>query len=200
MSKVVVRKNANYSVSESSGAAGAAKQGGRSVSVILACCIVLAVGAVLVAPLLTGGASAVSSSSVAQVAAAPPVTGAQYPSVDAAAKAIGFMPVLPSALPAGFAQHDVKVLEGAVLEVNYTSGKETLVYRVGQGNEDLSYSDKAYPYSQTQETGGVTRTYEGSAEKKLNTCVWVNGDYSYALVAADGISGTDMHTVAESVA
>ena len=200
MDKVVARAGASGSTSEQpSHAAVHTVRRNRSGPVILLCCVVLALMVVLAAPLLAGGAAVVPVSSqesqIQYYSVSQP-----FPSVEAAAAELGFTPQAPAALPEGYVQDGIAVLDGAVFEQVYKNGKDTIVYRMAAGSDDLTYTDTAYQYSATQDAGGVSRTYEGGSDKKLNICVWCSGEYSYALVSPDGISADSMHQMAESVA
>ena len=200
MSKIIMRSGTNApSAGQASPAAVHGVRRNKSVPVILLCCLVLALGVVLAAPLLAGGAAVVPVSS--QETAIPYYSVRQpFPSVEAAAASLGFTPQVPAVLPEGYASDSIAVLDGTVFEQVYKNGNDEIVYRVAAGSDDLTFTDTAYQYTATQDAGGISRTYEGGSDKKLNICVWCNGGYSYALVAPDGIPAESMRQMTESVA
>ena len=198
MDKEIVRTDAGaVPAGQFAGAAHAVRRG-KSGPVILLCCLVLAVSVVLAAPLLMGGTMVVAAtpqeSSVQYYTARQP-----FPSPEAAAAALGFTPQVPAVLPEGYSADSAAVLDGIVFEQVYKNGKDEIVFRTAVGNDDLTFTDTVYQYSVTQETGGVSRTYEGGSDKKLNICVWGNKGYSYAFVVPDGIAADSMYQMAESV-
>lgn len=179
---------------------------GRLVPLILLACLVLAVASVLVVPMLVGGTTPAQSQQsraqargVAPEAAAAPVAVA-YDDAAAAVAALDINPALPTALPDGYALGAVAVLDGTVLELQL-DGPGAVVLRCAAGNEDLSGMDlDALAFSTYEETGVVTRRYAGASEDALYAAVWVSGDYTYALVSAEGLNAETMRLLAEPIA
>lgn len=176
------------------------RQHHRKVStLILVVCIVLAVMTVLFVPLLVGGAAAPTSATVPEAA---PVE-MQIESVENLAEAssqLGFNATLPATLPDEYNLAAVNVVDGAVLELEYAaSGKPSVFYRTAPGSDDLTWDETKYTFTITEEEGGITRSYAGVAEQKLSVALWADGEYSYALVAPDGIDSESLHVMAESI-
>lgn len=169
----------------------------KMVLLLLAACLVVAVLSVLLVPMLVGGTS--PAASAARTAQSQP-NAIQYESPAAAAQVLGITPALPGALPEGYAVTASRVVEDTMLEVEITGGRNTLVFRAALGNQDLSGHDStAFAYTATQEEGGIARGYAGVSEKKLNVAVWVQGDYTYALVCSGGMEAAMFHQIAEGI-
>lgn len=168
-------------------------------SLILIGCIVLAVMTVLLVPMLVGGAPAQAAPE-----AAPVPTEAETLAVADLAEAsqeLGFDATLPATLPAEYQLAAINVVNGDVLEMEYTNvnGKAPIIYRTAPGSDDLTWDETEYAFTVTEEEGGVTRSYAGVAEQKLSVALWAGDGYSYAVVAPDGIDAEALHIVAESV-
>ena len=164
---------------------------------ILLVCLALAILTVLLVPLLVGGAapaaSRIVSSSVPEVAKA-------YNSVEEAQQVLGFAPVVPASMPSEYTCTAVRVKEGNILEIEYSSGKNLVFFRTAEGSDDLSADTTEYYFTTTETLGNITRSYAGVADKKLSTAVWADNNRSYAVVAPDGIAAAQMRQIAESVA
>lgn len=163
---------------------------------ILLVCLVLAILTVLLVPMLVGGAvpatSRVTSSSSA------PAEEKSFSSTADAQQMLGYQVALPSYIPEGYNCAAVRVLEGNILELQYTAGKDTFFYRMAAGTEDLTEDATEYAYSTTA-SGEITRVYAGVSEKKLNTAVWTNDNFAFAVVAPSGIPAAELKQIAESV-
>lgn len=172
-------------------------------ALMLLICLVLAIVTVLLVPNLTGEATAGTQArpQSRQPESAAPVSreAVTYEGYDEAAAQLAFSPRLPEAIPEGYGLTAVRVLDGSILELEYSTGRDTLVYRTAEGNEDLSDTLTEFAYSATTEASGVTRTYAGAGEEKLNLAVWAEAGYTFALVSQDGVAAAEFVAMAESV-
>ncbi len=171
----------------------------RVSTLILLMCIVVAVLIVLLVPLLVGGATPSASAAAVPTVEDVQRTATSYTSVQKAADHLGFAPSLPAELPEGYTLQAVNVLDGTVLELTYSNGKQEVLYRTAPGSEDLSWDTTEYAFTVNEELDGVTRSYAGVAAQKLSVVVWAKGNDSYALVAPAGLSSEEMHLLAEHV-
>lgn len=181
-------------------AAAAAKAAPRRMvkigPLVLIACLILAILTVLLVPMMVSGTAAASSKAAAS--AAQPARFVAYETAQDAASALGLEGALPAGLPADAAITGARVVEDALLELDIVYGKSTLVYRVATGSDDLSGLDyDELPYTATEDSGATAIGYAGVSEKKLNTAVWTNGDYSFAIIAENG---TDAAVMKELVA
>lgn len=181
-------------------AAARAQKARRVGPALLILCLVLALATVLLVPLLVGGASPASSKVRTMETSSAPAPSVSYSSYEEALEALGFVPALPTEAAEGYNLTAIRVVDGSMLELEYSGGKGNYLFRSAQGKDDLSGDLTEYSYTLTEEKDGAARSYAGVAEKKLSLAVWAKGDYSYAVVAADGLAGADMKQVAESVA
>lgn len=172
----------------------------KVVPIILIVCLLLATMTVLVVPLMVGGASSGPAKELAISQVAKP-NYVSYATPEEARAALGSKALLPVALPDGFEVTDSRVVEGGVLELIISSGKNTVVFRSAAGSDDVSNNDyETFAYTATEQVDGVTRGYAGVSDKKLNLVIWVQDGYSYALMAESGLDAATMKTIAQSVA
>lgn len=173
---------------------------GKLVPLIMLGCLVLALLSVLVIPPLVAGAAGSQTPAVAtpQNQLAEVV---EYAGMQQAAQAVSEDICLPATLPEGYEVTASRVVNGEMLELVITKGRETLVFRAAPGSEDLSEVDyETSAYTLNEEVNGITRGYAGVSDKKLTAAVWIDDGYSYALVADGGMDAQEMRTLAESIA
>lgn len=149
-------------------------------------------------PMFVGGASS-QSSSVSAATVSQPQAEQSFASLSDAAAALGFTPLVPAEVPAGFTLTAIRTLDGGMLELEYTSGRSSILFRTAPGSDDLSGDNTEYAYTATIDEEGAARSYSGASEQKLNLAVWAQGDASYAVIAPQGLSTDEMHTITQSV-
>lgn len=177
-----------------------ARRSRRAAIVMIVVCLLLAMAAVLMAPMLASGASTTSvAPSATPAAEAPAVQKAEYQSLEEAQQAAGFAAVLPTALPEGTQTAAIRVVDGAVLEIEYKVGKNVVWYRTAPGSDDISADNREHTFTTTEEVDGVVRGYAGVTEEKLNLAVWSDGEYCYAIVAEGSMDADVMKSIAQSV-
>ena len=164
---------------------------------ILILCLVVALAAVLFVPLFVGGASS-ASSEAATVSVSQPEVGQNCSDMAQATQALGFEPVVPTEVPKGYGLTAIRTLEGGVLELEYTAGHSVVLYRTAPGSDDLSADHTEYAYTVTEETD-LARSYAGTNQKKWNLAVWAGSEYSFAILAENGLGADEMRTMAESI-
>lgn len=168
--------------------------------VLILLCLAVALLSVLLIPVLVGGAAPVS---VSQPAA--PQESAQnvvsYDSPALALEALGIEAAWPGTLPEGYTLSSCTAVDGTMLEMKIIGAKSPVLFRAATGSDDLSGADyDSFTYTTSEAVGDTTFGYAGVSEKKLNLAVWTDGDYSYALVAENGVDIEVMRTLAASVA
>ncbi len=180
------------------------KRTSKTGAAILIICLALAIIAVLVVPLLVGGAAPSSAAAPMAVAAVQQEALPQVESYDTAEQAvaaIGMQPKLPVQLPEGFELVAQRVVDGYMLEFEYINGRVVVLFRVAQGSEDLTgIATDSAAYTTSEEVQGIRRGYTGVSQNEFNSAVWIDGDYSYALVAQGGMAAEQMRQMAQGVA
>lgn len=169
----------------------------KVVPMLLVFCLAIAFLAVLIVPLLLGGAAPVNAATGSNLE----VTAVAYDSAQQAVAAAGVQAAGQPELPEGYVAGQYRVLDGSVLEMDIAGAKNVISFRVAKGNLDLTTDlGDAFAFSTTETSGDITRGYTGVSEKKLNTAVWVDGGFCYALVSADGVDAAVMRLLADCVA
>lgn len=174
------------------------KRARKTGPLLLVFCLFVALALALFVPLFTGDAAAAASS--APESQSQPQATQAYSSTEDAAAALGFAPALPGALPEGYRLVAIRSLEGGILEMEYASGHDSVLYRTAPGKDDLSGDNSEYAFTRSEENGGVTRSYSGAAEDTWQLAVWADRSSAYAILAPSGLPAGDMRAMAESIA
>lgn len=165
---------------------------------IITACILVALVSVLLVPLFVGGTTPAQSQQSTYTNAQNFV---EYSSTTQAASTLAITPALPASLPEGVNYVNCGIAEGRVLQMRYDLDGQQVIFNVAAGNEDLSGVDyDKLAYTATEESGGITHLYAGVSDEKLTCAVWVQQDYTYALVAESGIDAQIMRTFVQNVA
>lgn len=174
------------------------RQLAKMVPLLMLACLMVALVCVLLVPLMVGGAAPAASKEA--TSRAMQVESVAYTSPEHAMQVLNIQPTLPAALPEGYSVVASRVLNGNILEIEY-GGKNTILLRCAVGSEDLSGADyDTLGYTLTETVGDITRGYAGVSEKKFSSAAWVNGEYTYAVVADGGMEAAALKQFAELVA
>lgn len=167
---------------------------------ILLAGLMLSILMVVFVPLLVDGSEPASSRVTRQMEmTAPELETVACNDIDEAVALLGFVPALPGQTPEGYSLKAIEVLDGKILQLTYSGGGRTILYRTAPGNEDLSGDVNEYPYTATEEVDGVARSYAGADEDHLNVAYWILGENSFALSASEGADAQVIKALAESV-
>lgn len=168
---------------------------------ILFLCLALAVLTTVLVPLLVGGASPVIAGepTVLAVSSQAPKSQNSYTSLEEAQQELGFVPQYPVRMPEGSQLRVIRVVEGKMLEMEYSVGSVTLLYRTAQGNEDLSDPARTYAFS-TTESGDLVCCYAGATENKLCLAAWADDGCTFAIQASNDIAADTMKEIVLGVA
>ena len=167
---------------------------------VLIACLILSILAVLMIPMVVSGTSSVSSRATA-VSESPPLAAVSYDSMQDAADALNLPGQALSGFPTDVQATAISVVDNAYLEVAFTYGKDTYLYRAAAGSDDLSGMDyESAAYTAVEETDSAAIGFTGVSEKKLTSAVWIKGDYTYALVSESGAAAEEMRTLATDMA
>lgn len=172
---------------------------GKMAPIIMFACLLLAIGSVALVPLLVGASAPVTSqTATSRIASEAQV--ANYSTVEDAAAAAGVSTNFLAGLPEGYVFTSARVVDGVIFELDL-SGTAEVTLRCMAGTEDLSgvnYDTLTFTLNET--VNDVTRCYAGVSDKKLTSAVWVNGEYTFALVSTNGVETALMKELAESMA
>lgn len=161
-------------------------------------CLVMAIAAALALPMVLQGQTAAATPTGLGSAASGYTEAVSYGSIGDAVAAVGFEAKFPAMLQESATLTQVQVLDGSVLEAQYSTSKGTVIYRTAVGNDDISGVSTSYAYSSTETSGEIARTYSGVTANVLSLAVWAHDGYTYAIIA-DSIDSETMHAIAESV-
>ena len=120
-----------------------------------------------------------------------------YDTLEKAVAAAGVKAVLP-AFPAEWRQVEFSVIGGTLLQVIYTDGTDTAVFRAAAGDTSGDYN--AYPWTAETEADDVTVTLKGQEEDAVLLAVWTDGQYSYALACSAPLMAEEATAMASGVA
>lgn len=123
----------------------------------------------------------------------------QYATTDEALAALDFEPALPSALPAGFLQSAVWVINGTRLDVRYHNGDEEILFHAGKGSDDVSGDHNQWGSNIIQPEGEISYTLKGNGDA-VSLVLWTDGAVSYSLAFLPGVSVETAVDSAKSVA
>ena len=116
----------------------------------------------------------------------------EYTTVSEAAKAAG----VEFSAPKKIGQYDISYIQSmkGLVEVNYSSGENTLCIRKGTGTDDVSGDWNTYKNVSEKKINGNTVTIK-SGGKGAELAAWTDGSFSYAVSAHKAISLKALETV-----
>ncbi len=179
----------------------APKHSKKVIVLLLLLSLVLALSTVMLVPLFVDGAETIGSSSTATTASlAPPAPIQDFETLADASSVLGFTPHVPNAIPNGYQLHAIRALDGGILELEYISSQDVLLFRTAPGAEDLSLTDThEYSFTLSDEDDAAVRTFMGDSTEKLFVAVWAQEDASYAVLSESGLNEQDMLNLTHSI-
>lgn len=141
-----------------------------------------------------------SAFAVAETAVGLPNPWVEYESFEAAAESAGFELRIPY-IPEELEITAIRLIEGSLLEVVYELEGNSIVYRQGPGEEDVSGDYTEYEEAVTEKIEGteVSVTYKGNGGL-VSLMTWQNAGFSYAFYFTPGFAESDAEIVGEIVA
>ncbi len=168
---------------------------------VLTLSLILALSTVLLVPLFVDGAEVTTASSGATLAPAQPRSSQSFEAMSDAVAVLGFTPSVPNTTPDGYQLKEIRVLDGDILELEYVSDQDVLLFRTALGAEDLSLTDTSvYAFTLSDEDGSVVRSYLGESQEELYLAIWAQEEASYALLSEKGLNESDMASIAGNIA
>ena len=124
----------------------------------------------------------------------------EYDSLEAAAEAAGFELRIPY-IPEELKITAIRLIEGSLLEVVYELDGNSIVYRQGPGEEDISGDFTEYEETATEKIEGteVSVTYKGNGGL-VSLMTWQDAGFAYAFYFTPGFDETDAEVVGQIVA
>lgn len=117
--------------------------------------------------------------------------------VGEAEKLFGYKVFEPSYIPEGYKMDTISVIEGTLVEINYSKDGKQLVYRQGKGKENLSGIYDKFDEKKSIDVGNAKVELAG-VNGKINVVTWFDDDSSYSLIV-DGLEMEEIIQIVESI-
>ena len=127
-----------------------------------------------------------------RVATANPVL--TLDSLEALGEAAPFPLSVPSQLPQGYVPEGYALLGGALAEVRYSDGTDTITFRMAEGTEDVSGDFQTYAWQEERE--GVTLKGEAG---QVFLALWQEGAFRCSLAFSAGVTPEEALEAAQSL-
>ena len=141
-----------------------------------------------------------SAFAASETAVGLPNPWVEYDSLEAAAESAGFELRIPY-IPEELKITAIRLIEGSLLEVVYELDGNSIVYRQGPGEEDVSGDYTEYEETFTEKIEGteVSVTYKGNGGL-VSLMTWQDSGFAYAFYFTPGFDETDAEVVGQIVA
>lgn len=140
--------------------------------------------------IVTSGGAVELTADGGESAAQIPSPWREYATPKELEEAAGFPVPLPQ-VPEGFEAVLYQAIPGALAEVRFTDGRDTLSYRAAPGGGDVSGDYNTYPCTWEVETDGVTVLCKGDGEA-VSLALWERDGYGFSLSSERGLSVSDV--------
>ncbi len=108
--------------------------------------------------------------------------------IEEAEELAGFTIKIPKKLPKGFYVSSIRVIKNELIEIVIEDEENTVYFRKGKGNEDISGDYNEYEKEKIVKVGDLDVKLRGN-DGKINAATWSDGEYSYAIVINSGKEG-----------
>lgn len=112
-------------------------------------------------------------------------------------KQVGYVFKLPQYIPDGYTIGECSVIFGSLIEINYNSVDNNILYRTEKTDGDVSGDYNEYKMVETEIINNTEITLKGSDDLYYNA-VW-NDDCAYALSIENGLDKETLMKIAENV-
>ncbi len=121
-----------------------------------------------------------------------------YESLADVKEVLSFEPVVPSVLPAGFAQSEITSTGSDFLQIVYTDSSDNrIVYRMAKGSEDISGDYNTYTINKEVKIGDLTVTMRGN--DNISGAVWVDGEFTYCILSDVALEESEVIRLIENL-
>lgn len=121
----------------------------------------------------------------------------EYKSVDEAKSKLSFTAPTPSYVPDGYSISYVGTIAGDTLQIFYRNGENEMVFRVAEGNDDISGDHNVYKNIKDINAGKITAKYRENGES--SGAVWTNGNLTFSIYADTVISEKDIINIISGI-
>lgn len=128
-----------------------------------------------------------------------PLPPQHFESLEGALAELTYEAQLPSSMPEGYELSGCMLYEGAMLQLTYTNGENSIVYRTAEGSNDISGDYERYSEETTVENdAGVSIALKGNASG-YHSARWTNGGMAYSLHSDVPLSESELLRIVNSV-
>ncbi len=106
----------------------------------------------------------------------------------------GYNFMLPSVLPDGYTQSSCALIDGTLIQILYSCGENTILYRTEKTDGDISGDYNSYPNTDLMDIGNLSVTARGFGGKYYSI-TWIDGENAYSLGSSDGLSVDDIKKI-----
>lgn len=115
-----------------------------------------------------------------------------------AEKLAGFAVILPKTIPDGYTQKSIAATKDGMIQIIYENGENQITFRQSKGNDDISGIHTEYKENNPLTIGSLKVTAKGNGGK-VNVATWVNGEYSFAILANPDGKGLENQTINDMI-
>jgi hypothetical protein len=118
-----------------------------------------------------------------------------------AEKIVGFEISTPHNLPEGYTQTSIQAIENGFVQITYTHGDDSITYRQGKGNADISGDYNEYTEKNIEERDHKQIILEGDMGN-VKKATWQDGGFTFSITVNNenkGISQEEMNTMIDSI-
>lgn len=113
-------------------------------------------------------------------------------------KYLGYSFKMPEYLPEGYAMNSCRVIAESLVEISYTDGDNSIIYRTEKTIDNISGDYNSYSNTEVEVLGDSSVTLN-STEGIYYNGVWNNDDFSYSLSVQKGLDRETFLRIIESV-
>ena len=121
-----------------------------------------------------------------------------YDSLSDACGATGYDFTIPESIDGRDAVHFAVMNDGEIIEAVFGKDEDEITIRKAPGAEDVSGDYNTYESTEKVTVGDIEATFKGDGEK-VSLATWTLGDYTYSVMARNGISTEAMTDMVSSV-
>lgn len=122
----------------------------------------------------------------------------EYQTLDELAKELPFTLAVPNNLPAGYALQSSAILFGESVQITYSNGTNEIVFRMAQGDKDISGDYQTYEQLENVVTPNGDVTLKGR-NNLFNLMIWGKDGYSFAVFSNESLPQKTMLDLEASV-
>lgn len=111
----------------------------------------------------------------------------EFTTIDEAQKVLNFKIIVPKKVPAQFKMESINTISRSAIGIGYSNGEDKILFRMGQGIEDVSGDYTQYESINKEEINGVSINLSGN-NKLVNLATWTVDNMSYSIMTDKGMT------------